>query len=192
MLFELEYIFICPKMFRCLRIIYCWHVLKAFKLLLIRFYQKVYQSNLILLHFIWSFDMHQSHHLFGFYAMGINFLLIHFLNTFRCSSLLRQSWRSTWIKVWNSTLLKLRWGSINIKIYTKNVQFTIRKCDITIIVMKNRTLPSQNKLLWGVLIIFHREQILVLIENHQWFYHKFFPSYIYQYNILASFKTHTY
>ena len=132
-------------MFWYLQIIYCWHVLKAFKLLLIRFYQKVYQSNLILLHFIWSFDMHQSNHLFGFHATGINFLLIHFLNTFRCSSLLRQSWRMTRIKVWNSSLLKLRWWSINIKIYTNNVHFTTRKCDITKIVMKNRTLPSQNK-----------------------------------------------
>ena len=147
---------------------------------------------MIPLHFILSFGMHQSNHLFGFHATGIDFLLIGFLNTFRCSNLLRQSWRTTWIKVWNSSPLKLRWRSINIKIYTKNAHFTTRKCDINKIVMKNRTLPSQSKGVWVILIIFHGEQISMLIENHQWFYHTFFPSCIYQYNILASFKTHTF
>lgn len=51
MIFELYLIFICPRMFRYMQIIYCWHVLKAFKLLLIRFDNLAYYYKVVLLLF---------------------------------------------------------------------------------------------------------------------------------------------
>lgn len=75
------------------------------------------------------------------------------------------------------------------KIYTWNAYFITRKCDISKIIMKNRTLPSVYKALWRILITFNREQILMLVENYQRLHHTFFPSCIYQGNIFGSFKT---
>lgn len=75
------------------------------------------------------------------------------------------------------------------KIYTWNAYFITRKCDISKIIMKNRTLPSVYKALWRILITFNREQILMLVEKYQRLHHTFFLSCIYQGNIFGSFKT---
>ena len=91
--------FSVPKFFDT-SVMYCQHALKVYLPLKTRFYFLPFLSAKIgSIPFFSSCGKHQSHHVVGFHATGINPLLIHILNALRCLSLLSQAIRLTWIIV---------------------------------------------------------------------------------------------